>query len=132
MAVRIGDDSMEKVERMVGGVAKGTGKVAADVVGDVKESLGLETLQSLPTEQQTVIKREDEARSRVIRRNIKLMDREIDEIRRKRKQQEQQQAQVQTQRREQKKTEKKRGESVLEKLLKSREGTKEGIQRVSG
>lgn len=133
MAVRIGDDSMEKVERMVGGVAKSVGKAASDVAGDVKGSLGLEKLQSLPTEQQAVIKREDETRSRVIRQNIRLMDQEIEEIRRKRKQQEQQQVQVQARKKEEKKiVEKKKSDSVLARLIKSREGTKEGMQRASG
>ena len=118
--------SFESIERL--------GKKAAQTVSqDIKESL-LGDIKTLTPEQKQKVfadEQKQQRRLQTMRQNIQVISQQMAEIRKKRRQQGEQKAQV-----EQKtmpiSQEKQKKESVLAKLLKSREGTKEGMQRASG
>ncbi|MDO8488197.1 MAG: hypothetical protein Q7S31_02685 [bacterium] len=117
-------------------------QTAADVAGDVAESMGLprsteepqieQGQKTVPAAKQKQIKNRDNSKLAQTRQNLARINQEIVEARRKRLQTETQTEQVQQQAVQVKENEKMKKESVLSKLLKSRKGTKEAMQRSGG
>lgn len=123
------NDFGERLESLGSQVAKPVKKAAEIIAKDVVEQF---VPLPLPSEQKEEIKNEDKQKAMQIRQNINKINQEILEIRKK-KEQEMGKAKQQDQNKKQdKKVEEKKKESVLAKLLKSRRGTKESMQRASG
>ena len=76
--------------------------------------------------------RDDVRKMQQVRQNLVKINQEIVQARRSREQQYQQKDRVKQQVEERQVFEKKKKESVLQKLIKSRQGSKEAMQRASG
>ncbi len=126
--------SFESIERLGKKAVKATSQIASEVTGDIKESLLGEINTLTPVEKQRAVLQEQAKQRRLqqMRQNVQLMNQQIEEIRKKRQQKDEQKQQVVQQQQVKKYQEKQKKESVLAKLLKSREGTKESISRASG
>lgn len=138
----------ESFERLGKKAAQPVKQMATDVARDVSESLGFSPSNSdsatlehaVPTKTISSkalgqIKTGDAARLQQIRQNLARINQDIVEARKKREQKYQertQQAEQKQQQQQVKKVEEVKKESVLQKLIKSRKGTKESMARASG
>ena len=129
----------ESLEKLSKKAAQPVKQAAADVAGDVAENLGFgrDLEQGQPTPQVTPQKKSriqtgDAAGLQRIRQNLARINQEIAEVRKRREQKVDQKQQEQQQKQVKKFEEKQQKETVLQKLLKSRSGTKEAMPRASG
>ncbi len=127
-------DSFESIERLGKKAAQIGSQVTSEVTQDVKESIFGDIKSLTAEEEQRVIVQEQAKQKRVqqMRQNVQILNQQIEEIRKKRQQKEEQKKQVEQHQQGRKYEQKQKKESVLQKLLKSREGTKEGMPRASG
>lgn len=129
---------MEKVEKGVKAVVKPVKKTATDMLKDALQSLtgnyGQQVEQGQPPVQTQQVKQDEAKKLQEIRSRLAQINREIEEIRKKREQayRAKQAPQANQAKQEKKMTEQKKKESVLAKLIKSRQGSKESMQRASG
>lgn len=130
---------METIE----GIAKAAGHAAkqgaADVARDVGQSLGGGTnedltqgAKTLPAQQKSQIKADDTQKAQAIRQNIARMNQEILELKKQKDNKADRDQQKQVQEKQVKRMDEQKKESMLAKLIKSRKGTKEGVNRMSG
>src|SRR3989344_7221124 len=124
--------SFESLENLTKKAAQPVKQVAADVMGDVVESLGFgpaveraQSISRVTPQKKAQIQTGDAAKLQQIRQNLTHINQEIAEVRKKREQKQVEQTKQSEQTKQIKKIEKKREDSVLAKMLKSREGTKE-------
>ena len=129
----------ESLENLTKKAAQPVKQAAADVAGDVAESLGfgrgLEQGQPAPQvtpQKKTQINTGDAARLQQTRQDLARINQEMAEARKKREQKWVGQIKQSEQIKQFKQIEKKREDSVLQKMIKSRTGTKEAMQRASG
>ncbi|KKU28497.1 MAG: hypothetical protein UX80_C0003G0044 [Candidatus Amesbacteria bacterium GW2011_GWA2_47_11b] len=125
---------MEKMEKGVAAAAKPVVKTAEEMFKDAVQSLtgnyGKPIEQSGQPEQ---IKQDEAKRLQVARARLAQINKEIVEARKKREERESRRVEEPEKKQEQKKVvEKKEKESVLAKMIKSRQGSKEAMQRASG
>jgi uncharacterized protein involved in exopolysaccharide biosynthesis len=121
-------ETIEGVAKTVGGAAQ---KGMTDVGSDVVESITGNT-KPLPNQQKQQIKQDDTQKQQVIRQNLVKLNEQIIQARKKREESYKQATQAKEEKKEEKKFEEKKKENFLMKLIKSRKGTKEGMQRASG
>ena len=132
------DEGMEKVEKGVQAVAKPVKQGAADLFKDALQSLtgnyGQQVEQGQAPVQTQQVKQDEAKKLQETRARLVQINREIEEIRKKREQSQQakQAPQAEQAKLEKKVVEKKKKESVLAKIVKSRQGSKESMQRASG
>lgn len=132
------DEGMEKVEKGIKAVIKPVKKGAADMFKDALQSLTGNYSQQVEQGQSPVqtqqVKQDEAKKLQETRSRLAQINREIEEIRKKRDGQNKPSEQIkQIKQTEQKKVvEKQKKESVLAKLIKSRQGSKESMQRASG
>ncbi len=119
-------NTFESIEKLTHQVAQPAGELVKEVAGDVKESMGL------GVEKSQQIKQSDKAKISQIKQNIAVINQQMAQERKKREQKWQEQTKQQEQVKQVKKVAEKKKESVLQRLIKSREGTKEGMPRASG
>jgi hypothetical protein len=133
MAIK--NNSFETIE----GIARAAGSAAkqgiADVAKDASESItgnypSASSGQVLPEQQKIQIKSTDDKKAVAVRQNIAQMNQKQQQFRQQKQQQQNQQVQKQAQVKQEKKFEVQKKESILSKILKSRKGTKEGVNRV--
>lgn len=129
----------ESLEKLSKKAAQPVKQAAADVAGDVAESLGFGPAveQGQPTVQvssqkKTQIKTGDAAGLQRIRQNLARINQEMAEARKKREQKNLPVQPEEQQKKVKKFVEKQQKETVLQKLLKSRSGTKEAMPRAGG
>jgi septal ring factor EnvC (AmiA/AmiB activator) len=135
-------NSFEGIEQVTKSAAQQVKKAVSDVGQDVTESLGLALAQAndpdapkeLPKSQKQQIKASDQASATTIRNNIAKLNQQIAEARKKKEEKQKEIVQTQTKpsEKQKEKFEKSQKESALLKIIKSRKGTKEGMQRASG
>lgn len=119
----------ESLEKLTKKAAQPVGQLARDLAGDVAESFG----QQIPDSQKQQISQVGKAKVAQIRQNIALINQQMAEARKKREQKWQEQnKQKPPFVPQQRDFGGARKESVLARLIKSRQGTKEGMQRASG
>lgn len=129
------DEGMEKIEKGVKAVAKPVKKGAADMFKDALQSLtgSYDDKQAPQAEQATqALKAEETKKIQETRARLAQINREIEEIRKKRDQIQQQEKQKEQKPPSLKLRRAREKESVLAKLIKSRQGSKEAMQRASG
>ena len=128
----------EKLETLGKMAAKPVKRAVGDAFTDALQSLtgnylqDVEKNQPMPQGQQKNMARDDAQKMQQVRQNLAKINQEIVQARKSREQQYQQKDQVKQQVEEKKVFEKKKKESVLQKLIKSRQGSKEAMQRASG
>lgn len=128
----------EKLETLGKMAAKPVKRAVGDAFTDALASLtgnypqDVEKNQPMPQGQQKNMARDDAQKMQQVRQNLAKINQEIVQARKSREQQYQQKDQVKQQVEEKKVFEKKKKESVLQKLIKSRQGSKEAMQRASG
>lgn len=138
MAVKAAQNTFENIERLAHKAAQPVKQLAADVSGDIKESMGLasakqtdnaavEKLQSIPTKQKQQIKQADKSKISQIQQNIALINQQMMEVRKKREQKQDQDKKQEQRQGAVKQVEKQKKESMWQKIVKSRKGTKEGL-----
>jgi len=130
------DEGMEKLEQGVKAVAKPIKQGAVDMFKDALQSLsgnyGQQVEQGQAPIQTQQVKQDEAKKLQETRARLVQINREIEEARRKR---EHPPAALEAQpgrARQKKMVEKKKKESVLAKIVKSRQGSKESMQRASG
>lgn len=121
-------NTFESIENLSKKAAQPVRQAAADVARDVAESFG----QPIPESQKQQIKQDDKTRISRIQQNIALINQQMTEARKKREQKWAEQNKQKEQNKQIKQIEKKKEDSVLQKMIKSRTGTKEAMQRASG
>ena len=128
----------EKLETLGKTAAKPVKRAVGDAFTDALQSLtgnypqDVEKNQPMPQGQQKNMARDDVRKMQQVRQNLVKINQEIVQARRSREQQYQQKDRVKQQVEERQVFEKKKKESVLQKLIKSRQGSKEAMQRASG
>jgi len=128
----------EKLETLGKTAAKPVKRAVGDAFTDALQSLtgnypqDVEKNQPMPQGQQKNMARDDAQKMQQVRQNLAKINQEIVQARRSREQQYQQKDRVKQQVEERQVFEKKKKESVLQKLIKSRQGSKEAMQRASG
>ena len=128
----------EKLETLGKTAAKPVKRAVGDAFTDALQSLtgnypqDVEKNQPMPQGQQKNMARDDAQKMQQVRQNLVKINQEIVQARRSREQQYQQKDRVKQQVEERQVFEKKKKESVLQKLIKSRQGSKEAMQRASG
>jgi len=132
--VRAVREYAEKLEKGVAAAAKPGVKTAEEMFKDAVQSLtgnyGKPIEQSGQPEQ---IKQDEAKRLQVARARLAQINKEIVEARKKREERESRRVEEPEKKQEQKKVvEKKEKESVLQRMIKSRQGSKEAMQRASG
>lgn len=134
MTTKIIKNSYETIEGIAKAAQSGLGDMAQDAKQSITGDTGTETAApktvSDPTKKQ--IKSDDQAKLQQMRQNLAQINQQIQEARKKREHKEVQEEQKKVQEKQFKKQETKKKESVLDKLIKSQQGSKEGVQRVSG
>lgn len=118
----------ETIEKLTKKATQPVSRAAADVAGDVAESLGF----GRTVEEKSQIKTGEAAKLNQIRQNLARINQEIDEARKKREHPSKPDQALPAKEQMKKFEEKQQKESVLQKLLKSRSGTKEAMPRASG
>lgn len=132
------NSSFEKLETLGKMAAKPVKRAVGDAFTDALQSLtgnylqDVEKNQPMPQGQQKNMARDDAQKMQQVRQNLARINQEIVQARKKREQQGQEKDKVKQQVEEKKVFEKKKKESVLQKLIKSRQGSKEAMQRASG
>lgn len=122
-------NSFETIENL-GAKAGQVVKQTVAVVGqDISEQLGLKEISKDKKEE---IKKEDQNKKAVVARNLDAINKQIAEIKKRREQKQEQVKHVDNQAKKQNEFEKKKKESLLAKIIKSQQGTKEGVNRVGG
>lgn len=133
-----GDENLEKLERGVKSVVNPVKQVASDMFTDALKSLtgnyGQQVEQNQPPVQTQQVAQDEAKKLQETRANLAQINREVAQARQKREQKQQQVVQVQQEKTEEKKkvVEQQKKESVLSKIIKSRQGSKESMQRASG
>ena len=128
----------EKLETLGKKALKPVKRAVDDAFTDALQSLtgnypqDVEKNQPMPQGQQKNMARDDVRKMQQVRQNLVKINQEIVQARRSREQQYQQKDRVKQQVEERQVFEKKKKESVLQKLIKSRQGSKEAMQRASG
>ena len=132
----------ESLENLTKKAAQPVKQVVSDVISDVVESLGgspVSASGSVPVQKSNVteidtgkISANERKKLGQIRQNLVRINLEMAEARKKREQKWVEQNKQQEQVKQVKKVEEKKKESVLAKMLKSREGTKESMARAPG
>ena len=128
----------EKLETLGKTALKSVKRAVDDAFTDALQSLtgnypqDVEKNQPMPQGQQKNMARDDVRKMQQVRQNLVKINQEIVQARRSREQQYQQKDRVKQQVEERQVFEKKKKESVLQKLIKSRQGSKEAMQRASG
>lgn len=120
----------ESIENLSKKAAQPVMQAAADVGRDVAESFGFG--QTLDENSQTQIKAKDSTNLQRTRQNLVRINQEMAESRKKREQKWAEQIKKNEQTKQIKQVEQQKKESVLQKMIKSRTGTKEAMQRASG
>lgn len=119
-------ETIENLGAKAGQVVKQTATVVSQ---DLAEQLGL---KEVPKDKKDEIKKDEQNKKALVARNLDAINKQIAEIRKKREHKDEQVKQVDTQVKKQNEFEKKKKESLLAKIIKSQQGTKEGVNRVGG
>ena len=128
----------EKLETLGKMAAKPVKRAVGDAFTDALASLtgnypqDVEKNKPMPQGLQKNMAQDDAQKIQQVRQNLAKINQDIIMARKKGEQQYQQKNQVKQQVEEKKGFEKKKKESVLQKLIKSRQGSKEAMQRASG
>jgi len=112
-------ESIENLGKKAGQMVRQTATV---VGGDIAEQFGL---KEIPKEEKQEIKKEE-------KKKVDYLTAQITQIRQKKEQKQVQVKQEKKQEAQSKFFEKKKKESLLSKVIKSQQGTKEGVNRVGG
>jgi len=130
------DEGMEKVEKGVQAVAKPVKQGVVDMFKDALQSLtgnyGEQVEQGQAPVQTQQVKQDEAKKLQETRATLVQINREIREIGKKRESPPAAPAAQVERAKEKKMVEKQKKESVLAKLIKSRQGSKEAMQRASG
>jgi len=126
VANKIVKNTFETIE----GIAKGMGQDATQSLTGQYPSPKPQA--TLPTEQKTDIKTDEQKNLQIARQNIAKINQQIVEARKKRENRVVTEEKKQVQEKQEQKFEAKKKESVLMKLIKSQKGTKEGLPKASG
>ena len=129
----------EKLETLGKTAAKPVKRAVGDAFTDALQSLtgnypqDVEKNQPMPQGQQKNMARDDAQKMQQVRQNLAKINQEIVQARKSREHPPvAPEAQLERARRNEKVVEQKKKESVLQKLIKSRQGSKEAMQRASG
>jgi hypothetical protein len=128
-------NSFEGIEQVTKGAANQAKKVVEDVARDVQESIVGDIKPISDQERQQLEQRDQKEKDKNIaqvRQNLKSINEEMLRIKKERQQNQSRQTQVDNQQKVQKKMEKKKEDSALMQMIKSRKGTKEGMKGASG
>jgi len=134
-AANITKNTFEGIEQITKGGVKQVKKVVETMTTDVKDSFLGEAKPLSPEEKQQLVAQDEQERQKylsTVRQNIQKIDEEILRIKKQREQKLSEQNRQQAQIKQRQQVEKKQEESVLAKLIRSKKGTREGIQRASG
>ncbi|MEK7154933.1 MAG: hypothetical protein AAB697_02300 [Patescibacteria group bacterium] len=130
------DEGIEKIEKGVKAVVKPVKKGAVDMFKDALQSLtgnyGQQVEQGQPPVQVQQVKQDEAKKLQETRARLVQINREIMEVRKKRENPPAAPEAQPGRARQKKMVEKQKKESVLAKLVKSRQGSKESMQRASG
>ena len=132
---RFGDQGLEKLEKGVAAVVKPVAKTAQEMFTDAVQSLtGSHEKPIEQNEQTKQIEQNEAKRLQEARARLTQINKEIVEARKKREERESKRVEEpEKKKQEQKKVvEQKKKESVLAKMIRSRQGSKEAMQRASG
>ncbi len=132
---RFGDQGMEKLEKGAAAAVKPVAKTAQEMFTDALQSLtGNYDKQAPQADQATQALQAEEAKKiQEARARLAQINKEIIEARKKREERESRRVEEPEKKQEQRKVvEKQKKESVLAKMIKSRQGSKEAMQRASG
>ncbi len=123
----------ESLENLTKKAAQPVKQAATDVARDISESFGFgKVVEQVTPQKKSQIKTGDAAHLQQVRQNLARINQEIAEVRKKREQKWAEQNKQGEQTKQIKQVEQQKKESVLQKMIKSRTGTKEAMQRVSG
>ncbi len=135
---RFGDTGMERLEKGVQAAATPVVKTAQEMFKDAVQSLTGSSKQAPQAEQapqaRQALQAEEAKKIQTARARLAQINKEIVEARKKREQAQQapQAPQAEQAKQEKKVVEKKKKGSVLAKMIQSRQGSKEAMQRASG